>query len=736
MKRRIITAGLLLTATILSGSIMAQTPSSLYKNAKAPVAQRVESLIKQMTLNEKIMQITQGNAGQNDNQNNQGAKVKGVDPLIGSLIYTGVDVEYRNRIQKEALEDTRLGIPVLFGYDVIHGFRTVYPIPLAQACSWNPALATKSCGIAAREAYLTGINWTFAPMIDVARDPRWGRVVEGYGEDPYTNAVFCGAAVRGFQGKNLSDPYSVAACLKHFVGYGLSEGGRDYHYADVSAQSLWETYLPPYEAGVKAGVATVMSAFNDISGVPASANHYTLTEILKQRWGFKGLVVSDWFSVQQLIAQGVAKDEAEAGYKALMAGVDMDMGDNVFPEHLKKLVEQKKIPMSRIDDAVRRALTLKFRLGLFEHPYTEVMAESQRYLKAEDKAAVGQMAEESMVLLKNAAQTLPIQKNVKNIAMIGPMAKDQVDLLGSWLGQGRAKDVQSFYDGMEHEFSGQSTLQYVRGCDFDGNDQSGFNQATELAGNSDLVVLCLGEKREWTGENASRSSIALPAVQQQLLETLKKTGKPIVVVLSNGRPLDLSKIEPLSDAIVEAWQPGIQGGAALAGILSGRVNPSGRLAITFPYCTGQIPVYYDMRPSARATQGMYQDVPTDPLYPFGYGLSYTTYHYGPVHLSSTRIRKSQKLIAEVEVTNTGSQIGKETAFWYISQPVCAITRPMKELKYFEKKEIRPGETVLYRFEIDPLRDLSYVDSTGRRFLEENEYYLLINGQKLKFEITK
>ncbi|MDP4204958.1 MAG: glycoside hydrolase family 3 N-terminal domain-containing protein [Bacteroidota bacterium] len=736
MKKRTITAGILLSLTILTGSVMAQKQAPLYKNAKAPITQRVESLMKQMTLDEKIMQLTQGNAGQNDNQNNQGEKIKGVDPLIGSLIYTGTDVEYRNRIQKEALEDTRLGIPVLFGYDVIHGFRTVYPIPLAQACSWNPALATQSCNIAARESYLTGINWTFAPMIDVARDPRWGRVAEGYGEDPYTNAIFCRAAVKGFQGENISNPYSIASCLKHFVGYGLSEGGRDYHYSDVSPQSLWETYLPPYEAGVKAGAATVMSAFNDISGVPASANHYTLTEILKQRWGFKGFVVSDWFSIQQLIAQGAAKDEKEAGYKAFYSGVDMDMGDNIFPEHLKKLVEEKKVPMSRIDDAVSRILTLKFKLGLFEHPYAEMMPESQRYLKEEDKTTVKQMAEESMVLLKNAIQTLPVSNTVKNIAVIGPMAKDQGNLLGSWSGHGRAEDVLSFYNGIEHEFNGQATLQYAQGCDFEGNDQSGFNQATEVATNSDLIVLCLGERREWSGENASRSSIALPTVQQLLLESLKKTGKPIVVVLSNGRPLDLSKIEPLADAIIEAWQPGIQGGAALAGILSGRVNPSGRLAITFPYCTGQIPIYYNMRQSARPTQGLYQDVPTDPLYPFGYGLSYTTYHYGPVRFSSTKIKKNQKLIAEVEVTNTGSKIGKETVLWYISQPVCTITRPIKELKYFEKKEIQPGKTVTYRFEINPMRDLSYIDSNGHKFLEENEYFLLVNGQKLKFEITK
>jgi beta-glucosidase len=713
-----------------------KSPQPLYKNKTAPIESRVQDLLHRMTLKEKILQLTQGTAGSNNNVNNVEASIKAISEDIGSLIYFGSDPVYRNQIQKKAVEQSRLGIPVIFGYDVIHGFRTLYPVSIAQAASFNTELAAQACAVAAKEAKLSGIDWTFSPMIDIARDPRWGRVMEGYGEDPYTNGRFAAASVQGYQGKSLTDPYSIAACLKHYVAYGLSEGGRDYHYADVSPQTMWETYLPPYQAGLKAGAVTVMSGFNDISGIPASANYYTLTDILKNRWGFKGFVVSDWGSVEQLIPQGVAADRKEAGQKALMAGVDMDMSDRVYQENLEQLVKDKKVTTARIDDAVKRILRIKFQLGLFEHPYAQELQEAQRYLQPEGKAIAQKMAEETMVLLKNTNQTLPLKHNLKQIAIIGPIAKDKENISGSWSAQGRPEEAESVYEGLQKELGSGVTLNYAKGCDFDGNDQQGFEEAADAAQKSDVIILCLGEKRAWTGENTSRSTIALPIIQERLMTRLKSTGKPIILVLSNGRPLDLSQLEPKADAMVEMWQPGIAGGTPLAGILSGRINPSGKLAITFPMSTGQIPIYYDMRQSARPNSGKYQDISTNPLYWFGYGLSYTTYQYSPVKLSAATIRKTQKLVAEVEVANTGNMSGKETVLWYISDPAASISRPMKELKYFEKKQIEAGKSVIYRFEIAPMRDLSFPDANGKLHLEAGDFYLYAGQQKIKFQLTE
>lgn len=717
-------------------SAYAQNALPIYKDSKAPIEKRITDLVAKMTLEEKILQLNQYTFGLNNNPNNMGEAIKDVPPGIGSLIYFGSDPAVRNLMQKKAMEGTRLGIPILFGFDVIHGYRTIYPISLAQACSWNPDLVEKACAVAAKEAKLSGIDWTFSPMIDVARDARWGRISEGYGEDPYTNAVFGVATVQGYQGKSLTDPYSIAACLKHFVGYGESEGGRDYRYSDISAQSLWETYLPPYEACVEAGAQTLMSAFNDISGIPATANHYTLTDILKTRWKHDGFVVSDWDAVAQLINQGVATNRKEAGLKAFMAGVEMDMSDKIYQENFQQLVLEKKIPMDKIDDAVSRILRVKFRLGLFDQPYTTVVEESARYLQPESKAIAQQLAAESMVLLKNQNRTLPLASSVKNIAVIGPMAYSKIDLKGAWADSGNEKDIESILEGFQKEFKNTVSIKSAKGCDFEGTNESGFQEAIALANQSDVVIVCLGEKKGWSGENASRSTIALPAIQEKLIMALKKTGKPLVLVLSNGRPLELVRIEPLADAIVEMWQPGNEGGSALAGIISGRINPSAKLSVTFPRTTGQIPVYYNMRPAARkGTQGNYQDIPTEPLYWFGHGLSYTTFTYDNVKLSSEKIRKTDKLIAEVTVTNSGKMTGKETALWFISDPVSTISRPMKELKFFEKKEIRAGANTTFKFEIDPMRDLSYPDANGNRILEAGEFFLQVDGQKIRFELV-
>jgi beta-glucosidase len=713
-----------------------QSGFPLYKDKNAPLEKRVEDLLKRMNLDEKIQQTNQLAYGKNANPNNIEASMKAVLPETGSLIFRSTNPLYRNQIQRKALEQSRLGIPMLMGFDVIHGYKTVYPIPLGQACSWNTALVQDACSVAAKESRLSGVDWTFSPMIDVARDPRWGRVSEGYGEDSYTNAMFTIASVKGYQGKNLSDPYSIAACLKHYIGYSLSEGGRDYRYADVSAQTLWETFMPPYEAGVKAGAATLMSGFNDISGIPASANSYTLTEILKKRWKHDGFVVSDWGSVENLIPQGFAKDKKEATLKAFMAGVEMDMVDNLYVENLKQLVQENKVPIAALDEAVRRILRLKFRLGLFDQQYIPELPETARYYQPESLAIASKLAEESMVLLKNNQQTLPLSSNIKQIALIGPMVKDSINMMGSWEGQGSPSAVETIYAGFQKEYAGKATLNYAKGCDFEGTNESGFDEAIAIAQKSEVTILCLGEMKKWSGENASRSSLALPSIQEKLMTALKKLGKPIVLVLSSGRPIELGNLEKMADAMLEIWQPGIAGGFPLAGIVSGRLNPSGKLAITFPLTAGQIPTYYNMRQSARPKLGGYQDIPTEPKYWFGYGLSYTSFSYGSIKLSATSIQKNQKLTAEVIITNTGSRAGKETALWFIADPVASITRPMKELKYFEKKELQSGEQMLFKFEIDPMRDLSFPNSDGNKILETGDYYLMVGNQKVKFELVK
>ena len=705
----------------------------MYKDAKAPIEKRIDDLISRMTLEEKILQLNQYTLGRNNNVNNVGEEVKKVPSEIGSLIYFDINPELRNSMQKKAMEESRLGIPIIFGYDAIHGFRTIYPISLGQACSWNPGLVEQACAVSAQEARMSGVDWTFSPMIDVARDPRWGRVAEGYGEDPYTNGVFAAASVRGYQGDDMSAENRMAACLKHYVGYGASEAGRDYVYTEISAQTLWDTYLLPYEMGVKAGAATLMSSFNDISGVPGSANPYIMTEILKKRWKHDGFIVSDWGAVEQLKNQGLAATKKDAARYAFNAGLEMDMMSHAYDRHLKELVEEGKVTMAQVDESVRRVLRVKFRLGLFERPYTPVTNEKDRFFRPQSMAVAAQLAAESMVLLKNNNQILPLT-NKKKIAVVGPMAKNGWDLLGSWCGHGKDTDVEMLYDGLTAEFGGDAELRYAMGCKPQGNDRSGFAGALDVARWSDVVIVCLGEMLTWSGENASRSTIALPQIQEELVKELKEAGKPVILVLSNGRPLELNRMEPLCDAILEIWQPGINGARSMAGILSGRINPSGKLAMTFPYSTGQIPIYYNRRKSGRGHQGFYKDITSDPLYPFGHGLSYTEFKYGTVTPSATKVKRGDKLSAEVTVTNTGARDGAETVHWFISDPYCSITRPVKELKHFEKQFIKVGETKTFRFDIDLERDFGFVNEDGKRFLEAGEYHILVQGKTVKIEL--
>lgn len=733
MRKKVLILGLCLLGVTHSLSSKDKKSIPLYKDAKAPIEKRIDDLISRMTLEEKVLQLNQYTLGRNNNVNNVGEEVKKVPSEIGSLIYFDINPELRNSMQKKAMEESRLGIPIIFGYDAIHGFRTIYPISLGQACSWNPGLVEQACAVSAQEARMSGVDWTFSPMIDVARDPRWGRVAEGYGEDPYTNGVFAAASVRGYQGDDMSAENRMAACLKHYVGYGASEAGRDYVYTEISAQTLWDTYLLPYEMGVKAGAATLMSSFNDISGVPGSANPYIMTEILKKRWKHDGFIVSDWGAVEQLKNQGLAATKKDAARYAFNAGLEMDMMSHAYDRHLKELVEEGKVTMAQVDESVRRVLRVKFRLGLFERPYTPVTNEKDRFFRPQSMAVAAQLAAESMVLLKNDNQILPLT-NKKKIAVVGPMAKNGWDLLGSWCGHGKDTDVEMLYDGLTAEFGGDAELRYAMGCKPQGNDRSGFAGALDVARWSDVVIVCLGEMLTWSGENASRSTIALPQIQEELVKELKEAGKPVILVLSNGRPLELNRMEPLCDAILEIWQPGINGTRSMAGILSGRINPSGKLAMTFPYSTGQIPIYYNRRKSGRGHQGFYKDITSDPLYPFGHGLSYTEFKYGTVTPSATKVKRGDKLSAEVTVTNTGSRDGAETVHWFISDPYCSITRPVKELKHFEKQLIKAGETKTFRFDIDLERDFGFVNEDGKRFLEAGEYHILVQGQTIKIEL--
>lgn len=733
MRKKVLILGLCLLGVTHSLSSKDKKSIPLYKDAKAPIEKRIDDLISRMTLEEKILQLNQYTLGRNNNVNNVGEEVKKIPSEIGSLIYFDINPELRNSMQKKAMEESRLGIPIIFGYDAIHGFRTIYPISLGQACSWNPGLVEQACAVSAQEARMSGVDWTFSPMIDVARDPRWGRVAEGYGEDPYTNGVFAAASVRGYQGDDMSAENRMAACLKHYVGYGASEAGRDYVYTEISAQTLWDTYLLPYEMGVKAGAATLMSSFNDISGVPGSANPYIMTEILKKRWKHDGFIVSDWGAVEQLKNQGLAATKKDAARYAFNAGLEMDMMSHAYDRYLKELVEEGKVTMAQVDESVRRVLRVKFRLGLFERPYTPVTNEKDRFFRPQSMAVAAQLAAESMVLLKNDNQILPLT-NKKKIAVVGPMAKNGWDLLGSWCGHGKDTDVEMLYDGLTAEFGGDAELRYAMGCKPQGNDRSGFAGALDVARWSDVVIVCLGEMLTWSGENASRSTIALPQIQEELVKELKEAGKPIILVLSNGRPLELNRMEPLCDAILEIWQPGINGARSMAGILSGRINPSGKLAMTFPYSTGQIPIYYNRRKSGRGHQGFYKDITSDPLYPFGHGLSYTEFKYGTVTPSATKVKRGDKLSAEVTVTNTGARDGAETVHWFISDPYCSITRPVKELKHFEKQFIKAGETKTFRFDIDLERDFGFVNEDGKRFLEAGEYHILVQGQTVKIEL--
>ncbi len=664
----------------------------------------VDSLLARMTLEEKLGQLNQ---------------VPGVSPAalaelrrgrIGSFLNVPGAADAR-AVQKVAVEETRLHIPLLLGLDVIHGYRTTFPVPLAESATWDTALARRAAGVAALEASAAGVNWTFAPMVDIARDARWGRIVEGAGEDPYLGSAMAAARVRGFQGASLSDTASVMATAKHFAAYGAAQAGRDYNTVDLSERTLREVYLPPFQAAVNAGAGSFMASFNEIAGVPSHANRWLLTDVLRREWGFAGLMVSDWGAVGELVSHGIAADSTEAALLGLNAGVDMDMAAGVYLSRLPGVDRQGRLSHAVLDEAVRRVLRAKYRLGLFRDPYHGASVERERatLLAPAHLALARQDARESMVLLKNDGGVLPLRKDLQRLAVIGPLADDARSMIGPWGGLGRPEDAVTILQGIRKAVPGMQ-VDYVRGAQATGSDTSGFAAAEAAARAADAVVLVVGETEDMSGEASSRATLGLPGVQQQLADRILATGKPVVVLLANGRPLAIPELAQRAPAILETWFLGVQAGPAVADVLFGDYAPSGKLTVTFPRAVGQEPLYYAHKNTGRPPvdtvkwTSKYLDVPFTPVYPFGYGLSYTTFSYGPVRLGSATMAASDALVVSADVSNTGRRAGDEIVQLYIRDEAGSVTRPVRELRGFRRITLQPGETrtVTFRLTADDL----------------------------------
>lgn len=658
------------------------------------VEQRAKDLLAQMTLAEKIGQTVQyGRCEERE--------LKLVaEGKIGSLLNVHGPKKI-NELQRLAVEETRLGIPLLIGDDVIHGFRTIFPIPLGEAASWDLEGMEKNARIAAEEAAAEGIRWTFAPMVDVTRDPRWGRIAESTGEDAYLSSLAAAAKVRGFQSPNGDGNPTVAACVKHFAGYGWIEGGRDYDTTDMSERTLRETVLPPFEHGIRAGALSVMSAFSELNGVPASGSRYLLRDILKREWGFDGMVVSDWESIEELIYHGYAEDRKDSARKGLNAGVDMDMHSGVYLDHLEALVQDNPELLQLLDDAVLRILRVKFRLGLFENPYVSDEDEEAgdllkgRAIPAAHLAQARDSARKSIVLLQNRVGMLPLDIGKhKKLALIGPLADDRHNSMGCWAWKGRDEDVVTVRDAFQSEIAPKAEVFYEQGSGILEELDGGVERAVQLAKQCDVAVVVVGESEAMTGEHYNVTSITLPPCQERLIRELKRqTGTPVIAVLMNGRPLATPWLHEHADAVVEAWHLGTATGLALVDVLTGKYNPSGRLPVTVPRATGQIPMYYNRKNTGRPhLYEDYIDCDDSPLYPFGYGLSYTTFEYTDLQLDRHQIGRDESVRVSVSITNTGSRAGEETAQLYIRDLVASSTRPVKELKGFSKVRLQPGES--------------------------------------------
>ena len=728
---------------------------SLSSAQQKSIDQKVDSVLNLMTLEEKIGQMNQ----YNDDGTATGPVTVDADKAkqvrngqVGSLLNC-LGTERIRSWQKIAMQ-SRMKIPLIFGQDVVHGYKTTFPIPLAESCSWDLEAMHTSARIAAKEASAGGINWTFAPMVDIGRDPRWGRVMEGAGEDTYLGAKIAAARVKGFQGETPGELTSVIACAKHFAAYGAAVGGRDYNSVDMSERQLWETYLPPFKAAADAGVATFMNAFNDLNGIPATGNSYLQRDILKGTWGFKGFVVSDWGSIGEMINHGSVKDGYEAALSAVTAGSDMDMESRCYKNHLAQLVKDSKVPVALIDDAVRRILRKKFELGLFDDPYRFLNAEREQQALADPShaKAAREIAAKSIVLLKNERQLLPLSKTTKTIAFIGPLVKAVKQNKGFWDIELPGMDssfIVTQWEGVRNKVSAGTTLLYAKGCEIEGNNTDGFAEAVKTAKKADVVILSIGERRDMSGEAKSRSDISIPGVQEELLKTLLATGKPVVVLINTGRPLVFNYTADNAPAILYTWWLGSEAGNAIADVLFGDYNPSAKLTMTFPLSAGQIPIYYNHFNTGRPAvddknhhyNSSYIDLSIHPKYPFGYGLSYTTFQYSGLNLSKRTMRSNEQIEASVTISNTGKLRGEEIVQLYLRDRVGSVVRPVKELKDFVKISLNAGESRTIRFVIDTEK-LSFYDQKLTWGAEPGMFDVMIGASsadirvKDEFELVK
>jgi beta-glucosidase len=709
-----------------------------YKNAALPIEARVKDLLQKMSIEEKAGQLNQLSGGAFTgpalNDAGQQAKIQLVkEGKLGSLLnVTGV--AETKAIQTIAVEQSHWGIPLLFGFDVIHGYKTIFPIPLAEACSWNLEQVEKNAGVAAREAAAAGIHWTFAPMCDISNDPRWGRVMEGIGEDPWYGALLAAARVKGFQGN--FDEKHVLACVKHFAGYGAVESGREYNYTDMSRVALWNKYLPPYKAAVEAGAATVMNGFNVFEGVPVSASKYLVTDVLKKKWGFKGFLVSDWNSFGEMVNWGYAANDEDVALKAFTAGSMMDMESKINVVHIPRLVREGKITMAQLDDAVGRILYAKFRLGLFENPYkfNNEEREKTELFSAANRTQALRAARESIVLLKNDRGVLPVTNPAAQIAVIGQYANSKEDLFDFWSAMGEASQGVTLLEGLRNKW-GESKVSFAAGYRADGViDEQLITEAVNSIGAAQVVIVNVGLSGKMAGEDRAMAEPVIPEAQLRLLKALKATGKPLVAVVSAGRPLVLTALSQLADAIVYAWILGTESGNAMASVISGSYNPSGKTVMSFPYAIGQIPVYYNHyntgRPVATDDKGnwfsRYRDIPRDPLYPFGFGLSYTSFAYSNLRLSDSVKQKGRPVQVSVTVTNTGASDGEEVVQLYIRDHAASIIRPVQELKGFKKVLLKKGESRQLLFEVND-DALSFYDAAGNTVLEKGRFSVFVGG---------
>jgi len=712
------------------------------------IDQKVNDLLKKMTIEEKVGQLNQYTG---DNQAtgpitinpNKQAEIKA--GLIGSMLNV-IGTKYTRGYQELAMQ-SRLKIPLLFGQDVIHGYKTTFPLPLAEAASWDLAAIELGARVAATEAAASGIHWTFAPMVDIARDPRWGRVMEGAGEDTYLGSKIAYARVKGFQGNKLGDLNSVMACVKHFAAYGAGVGGRDYNSVDMSERMLLETYLPPFKAALDAGAATFMNSFNDINGIPATGNAHLQRDILKGKWNFQGFVVSDWGSIGEMVAHGYSKDLKEAAYSAITAGSDMDMESNAYRKNLAELLKEGRVSIDLVDDAVRRILRKKFELGLFDDPYkySDPKREEKALANPEHRKAALEMAEKSIVLLKNENQTLPISKSTKTIAFIGPMVKEYKANMGFWAVElpevNYDKWVVSQWDGLQNKVGKNTKLLYAKGCEVTGDNKDGFAEAVATAKQADVVILSVGERHDMSGEAKSRSDIHLPGVQEDLIKAVMATGKPVVVLINAGRPLVFNWTADNVPAIMYTWWLGTEAGNAIANVLFGDYNPSGKLPMTFPREVGQVPIYYNHFSTGRPAKdenstnyvSAYIDLKNSPKFPFGYGLSYTTFEYSGLKLSSNKIKSNETIKVSFQLKNTGKVAGEEVVQLYLKDKFGSVVRPVLELKDFQKLKLNAGESKTIEFIIDKEK-LSFYNNKLEWVAEPGDFEVMIGASSADIKL--